>query len=242
MKIFFYIFLIICSAQYYTQAANAPQKDLGATNVISFFLKEYPEKNDFNNINKTIKECNILNNHFQTICQSYNISHNFAVFSTYAGYLSMSNTNGQISFPRKVINNSINLLISNKISPVFMFGATIAFWEIQDPTAKMYFLERSQDPTTKLFYWEAKEKPLPASNRVPVQTIVIIADPKEIYVPLGATLTRSSSNLLLPDIYVKKDIDSLANVLFVLNIKPFFSRTNQIFKEIPIGYESLVVA
>lgn len=241
MKIFFYFFLFTCLMQHLLNCKDTPL-DLGASNVISFFLKDYPEKDDFNNINKITKECNLLKTHFQTICNSYNISHNFAVFSTYAGYLSMSNTNGQIIFPRKVVNNSINLLVTNKLSPVFMFGATIAFWEIQDPNSKMYFFERSQDPETKLFYWEVKEKPLPASNRVPVQTIVIIADPKEIYIPLGTTITRSSANLLLPDIYVKKDINSVANILFTLNIKPFFSTTKQIFKEIPIGYESLVVA
>ncbi|MDR3645956.1 MAG: hypothetical protein P4L22_00260 [Candidatus Babeliales bacterium] len=241
MKISFYFFLIALLMQSLLQAQDALQ-NVGATNIISFFLKEYPEKAGINNVDNTIKECNILKNHFQTICQSHNISHNFAIFSTYAGYLSMSNTNGQISFPRKVINNSINLLVTNKVNPVFMFGSTIAFWEIQDPNAKMYFLERSQDKETKLFFWETKEKPLPKSNRVPVQTIILFADPKEIYVPVGATITRSSANLLLPDIYVRKNMNNLANILFVLNIKPFFSKTNQIFKEIPIGYESLVVA
>jgi len=241
MKIVFYIFTLMISLMpYFLHSQDA--SSLGATNIISFFLKEYPEKDNRDNVDKVIKECSILKNHFQTICQSHNISHNFSVFSTYAGYLSMSNTNGQIVFPRKVINNAINLLVTNKISPVFMFGSTIAFWEIQDPNAKMYYLERSQDKTTKLFFWETKEKPLPKSNRTPVQTIVILADPKEIYVPIGATLTRSSANLLLPDIYVRKNIDNLANILFVLNIKPFFSKTNQIFKEIPLGYESLVIA
>ncbi len=251
MKIFFYFpvrqnfslvgFLIALSlGPHYLHAANT-ESAMGSTSIISFFIKEYPEKSNVKNVNKTIKECSLLKNHFQTICKSYDISHNFAIFSTYAGYLSMSNINGQIVFPRKVVNDSVNLLVTNKIRPVFMFGSTIAFWEIQDPDSKMYLLEREQDKDTKLFFWQTKEKQLPASKRVPVQTIIIIAEPKEIYVPIGATPTKHSANLILPDIYVRKNIDNISNILFVLNIKPFFSKTNQIFKEIPIGYESLIV-
>lgn len=241
MKIFFYLFLLISSLIYKTANCADTKPILGSTNIISFFIKEYPEKSETNNVDKVIKECSLLKRHFKTICQSFNVSHNFAVFSSYAGYLSMSNSNGQIIFPRKVINDSINLLVSNNIKPIFMFASNIAYWRIQDPNSKMYFFERIKDKDTKLFYWKTTEKELPASKRIPVQTIIVFADPKEIYVPIGITPTKANANLILPDIYVKNDINTLNNLLFVINMKPLFSNTKQIFKQIPLGYESLVV-
>lgn len=193
--------------------------------IITLFLQEFPEQN-----NDEITE--------PENCDEPKINLLNSVFATYAGYITNSDKNGQITFPRRTKNNSFNLLVTNQIYPIFMFQATIAFWQLASQKAKMYKIEKKQDEETELFYWQVQERDLPESKQVPIHTITILADPKEIYVPTGLTPTNKSNQVLLPDIYVKKNLDIIKNTLLVLTIKNFFSQIKKTYQERPLGYRS----
>lgn len=225
-----------------------PQK---TDNIITFFIDEYPEDDNLilsenKNINKNLsnqeikKLCLLFDK--KTNCETIQFPFNYGIFATYAGYLALSDLNGQITFPRKTQKNSINLLITTKISPIFMLKNTIAYWEINDITqAKMYKIERKQDKETLKYYWDVQEKDAPKNNKIPIHTIIIFANPKSIYVPIGITPTKNNTQLVLPKIYAKKDINLIRNALFILTIKPFFSSIKKIYKERPLGYEMHIV-
>lgn len=218
------------------------------SNIITFFIDEYPEIND---IDSYLEKTHFSHEEMRSICllldkqrdcNSLEFPFNYGIFATYAGYLGLSDLNGQITFPRKTQKNSLNLLVTTKISPVFMLRNTIAYWEIKDHApAKMYKLEKKQDHETKLFYWEVQEKNIPKNNKIPIHTIIIIANPDNIYVPIGITPTANSSQFILPKIYAKKDFSHIRNALFILNIRPFFSSIKQIHKERPLGYEMHII-
>lgn len=196
--------------------------------VITLFVQEYPEEN-----NNKIED--------NTNCDEPKINLINGIFATYAGYITNSDKNGQITFPRRTKNNSFNLLITNQIYPIFMFQATIAFWQLASQKAKMYKIEKKQDEETELFYWQVQERNLPESKQVPIHTVTILADPKDIYVPTGLTLTNKSNQVILPDIYVKKNLDIIKNTLFVLTIKNFFSQIKKTYQERPLGYRSHIL-
>jgi len=122
-----------------------------------------------------------------------------------------------------------------------MFQATIAFWQLASQKAKMYKIEKKQDKETELYFWQVQERTLPESNHIPIHTITILADPKDIYVPLGLTLANKSNQVLLPDIYVKKSLDIIKNTLLVLTIKNFFSQIKKVYQDRPLGYRSHIL-
>ena len=209
-------------------------------NVITFFIDEYPEASTNKTNQAEIKKiCTVFD--LKTSCDGIEFPFYYGIFATYAGYLGLSDFEGQISFPRKTQQNSINLLVSNNISPVFMLGNTIAYWEIKDPSmAKMYKIEKKHDEELNIYYWNVQEKALPKNNRVPIHTIVIFANPESIFIPIGVTPTKPNSQFILPTIYAKNDYSHLKNSLFLLKIKPFFSSVKKLFKDIPLGHEMLI--
>lgn len=159
------------------------------------------------------------------------------IFSTYAGYVAMSNNDGQTTFPKKLVQPMLYLLITNKITPVLMAGNTIHHWEIAAP-AKMYKVERLHNEFETLFYWNVQEVPTPETGRIPLEAITILAKPNNIYVPEGITLTNDNTNLLLPTIFVKKGININSNALYMLNIRQFFGQTHPAHKKETQSYLS----
>jgi hypothetical protein len=163
------------------------------------------------------------------------------IFSTYGGWLAMSNHDGQTTFLRKHINPVIYLLITSKITPMMMAGNTIHHWTIEEKTdAKMYKMERLHDAGEELFYWLTEEVPLPENGILPNESITILARPQNVYVPEGITLTEDSPNLILPTIYIKKGIKTNTNALYILNLRQFFGPLQTAYKKGPARNINLI--
>lgn len=214
---------------------NINAQDVG--HLITFFITPYPDEkistiDDF----QADQLCNIIN------CHMLNLPINFGIFCTYLGYMTYSNYIGQVIFPRKTVKDSLNLLITNDIEPIFMLKNTIAYWKIfDDASAKMYKLDRKQDNETKLFYWNVQEKQLPKKNKIPLHTIIILANPDDIFLGSGIIQTTGGPQLVLPNIYIKYNKNYVSNALFTLSIKPFFSQIKKIYNERPIGYAEHII-
>lgn len=177
------------------------------------------------------------------------------IFVTYAGYLRVSDTVGEIAFPYKQTKPIINILVTSKIIPIMMAGNTVHHWEIDSNTpAAMYRFELKKDTLTQLSYWDAQVEPL--SNHkvtrvetfgitteiivIPIETMIILAKPKHIYVPIGSTPTQESANIVLPDIYVKKGLSNVSQALYAVNIKHLFGPVRYLNKAEPMRDISLI--
>ena len=97
--------------------------------------------------------------------------------------------------------------------------------------AEMYEFDQHQDPTTKLYYINAKKTKLPDDHMIPLNTIILIAKPSNVFIPEGATITQYSPNLLLPQIYIKKHFDISYNALYTLSIKQYFGLVQHDYKQ-----------
>lgn len=145
------------------------------------------------------------------------------IYTTYNGYITISDENGEVQFPRKQRENEINILITTEIEPVALFENTIKHWALlpQVP-AQMYTLKEVYDPTTKGYAWESHTSDLPYNNIIPLNTIVIIAKPKNIFIPSEKVKTIKTANLTLPPMYVKKGIKIMTNGVNTLTIRHLF--------------------
>lgn len=213
--------------------------------IITFFLKPYPypANADADNTQEIIKS--IRNTGSMALQKFKNFienSHlNVGILATYSGYLAVSDFNGQITFPHKLEEPNLRLLVTNRLVPIIMFANTIHHWEIEpEVPAEMYSIERKENEETKLLYWEVAKIPLPEDRRIPLDTIIIIAKPKYVYVPLGATLTNTNPQLILPNIYIKKGITRLGNALYTLNIRHFFGPVRFSYKKEAASYQQQI--
>lgn len=154
------------------------------------------------------------------------------ILSTYAGYLALSDPDGQTTFPKKHILPFVYLLITPKITPILIASNTIHHWDIAEPhRAVMYKVERLHNEAEELYYWNITKVPIPANHRVPLESITIIMKPDHIYVPEGITLTEESNNLILPPIFVKKITKINTTALYMLNVRQFFGHSSPLYKK-----------
>ncbi len=203
--------------------------------IITFFMRPYPylpetekkitkEEAQIKSA-KLKKPGKIAKYTLRSILQS-NIAS--GIFCTYSGQLEISDQDGQVTFARRQESPNVKLLITNRVTPILMGGQTIHHWEIEGGSpARLYYVNQREDEETNIEFWDVKKIKLPANNRISLDTIIIFAKPSHIFVPEGITQIEKDTQLILPDIYVKKNIDKLSNSFYVLNLKRFFSQTKE---------------
>lgn len=172
------------------------------------------------------------------------IQNNYAagVFATYAGQLTASGTDGQILFARRQESPNIQLLITERINPIFQVEQTIHHLELEgDYPGALFSITQDREQDTEIEYWDVKRIPLPKDRKISLDTIVVFAQPTNVYVPEGITaLKHPGADLFLPDIFVKKTVDTLASSLYLLNIKRIFAQTQKTYQVKEKSYQVIV--
>ncbi len=217
----------------------------GTDSIVTMFIQKYPylsksqvaqvkqKPNQFDPVkySKALKQPNFL---YKDVIKSYKSKHELpTIMCMYAGNIALSTPDGQISFPRLQQKSEMYILVTDKIIPAYMIApATIANWMI-DPKVptEMYLMKLEYDKKTNLSYWQTSKVELPKDNNIPLNTLIFIADPSTMYIPLGATITDQSSNIVLPTIYIKKDFCFIKNTLFTLATNQYFRDTNPSVKQ-----------
>lgn len=234
MKYFVSIFYIVACFLYYPS--------ITAEAVITFFMQPYPElsrEGTAQEMSANLKKVGkIASQRLHNILNKEVIS---GIFSTYGGFLSTSNTNGQTFFPRRHEKPFVYILITERMTPIMMAGNTIHHWELEEKSAaSLYKIERKKDELTNVYYWDVEKEELPKDKIVPLESITIFAHPQDFYIPVGIAVTSNNSNLILPDVYVKKGIKIYQSTLYVLNLRHFFGPLNFLYEKRDAGYTSLI--
>lgn len=147
------------------------------------------------------------------------------IFSSYAGFLAVSNSTGQTTFPLRHFKPVAYYLVTPEIFPVIMFGNTIYRWELMPKApASLFKLEKKKDEDLNEYYWQVTKLPLREDKKISNKTVIIFANPSKIYIPEGITPTKDNPQLVLPDIYVKKSLHKIPEALYVLTIRQFFAK------------------
>jgi len=190
--------------------------------VITMFMTPYPEscaviKPD--KLAKLVRPDKLAQYHLST-CIAPSV---VGVISTYAGFLGISNQMGETIFPLKHSHPGFQVVITPAITPIVMHSNTLSHWELDatKPCA-IYSYERITDKQSDMTFWQVKEAEPLKGCAIDPSSIIIIANPKYVYIPIGATLTPASANLILPDIYIKAGIKKVKAGLYWLNISQFF--------------------
>ncbi len=230
MKINISTFLLILAVFFNNHSLFAEQ-------LITIFLKPYPElslKEGSEKLGPKLAKPGKLSSTRAKHILKPSIA---GIFATYGGFLTISDLNGEVSFPRKHTKPFLYLLITEKLSPIIMSGNTIHHWDLEeDAAAAMYLMEQKWDEQAGIHYWDVSQVPVPENDHVPLESLTIFADPKYIYVPLGISTLKESPHLILPDIYIKKGINLTASALFILNLSQYFGSIIPMYKKQPDRY------
>jgi hypothetical protein len=163
------------------------------------------------------------------------------VYVAYAGTFAHSNADGQILFDRKTADPKLHVLITEDIKPVpidplnekTLYGFVVA----PKAQAQQYLIERLKDPETDLYEWHVTPEPLSKDKRIPIDTIIIFANPKHVIVPIGPTATTLNESFILPDFYATEGHNSAANAFQFLKIRHYFAPVSFEYKFLPDEYQ-----
>ncbi len=157
------------------------------------------------------------------------------IYATYSGYITISDENGEIRFPRKHRDNSANIIVTQSIEPIPLFENTIQQWNlIPQEAAEMYGLVEVYDDKTKEYSWQTHRMNIPHDNKIPSSAIIILAKPKNIVIPSETVKTVKSANLMLPPVYVKKGINIMSQGVHTLTIRYLFRPVEQKIQQTPL--------
>lgn len=220
-------------------------------NIITFFIKNYPEVElpetlqvvtDYT-ISKPLVQPEYLNVK-DSNSQSNKKNDVAGIWALYQGFAEPSTPDGQIMFPRQQQSETVALVITKKITPVFIVGpATVGYWELDpDSDTEMYTISLEYDIDANTYYFLTEKVELPDDGQVSLQSIIIPADPKNVYVPEGATITEVTTNLTLPSIYIKKDFDRSYNASYTTDRRLYFKKNEYMYEENDQSVSKLIAA
>jgi hypothetical protein len=206
--------------------------------VITLFFRDYPavEESHAQKLSERLGSNKKLARHQIERIAHHNLR--AGIFGTYAGFVHASDVKGQLTFPRKHTRPFLYVIITPSIIPILMLDNTVHHWELAPgaPYA-VYTYERKKDKETKQYFWEVQQLPELKNHVIPLESLVIFAQPHYIYIPTGITLTKDNPNLILPDIYVKKGFNLINNSLYVLNISQYLGQANRFYQKKPTSYQ-----
>lgn len=142
----------------------------------------------------------------------------------YAGYIDYSDSNGLISFPLRHVSPKLYLVITQEIKLVKVKGNTISNLALgsEKIPARIYLFEKKEDKN-KQFFWQVTEQKLPVDRQLSNLSVVLLTNPKNIYVALGDFLSNDSKHIILPsNIYVVGLGGNNKILLDSLDIKRYF--------------------
>lgn len=235
--VLFFLTLIYCTI-------NSINAEI-APYIITLFIRPLPsgyKQDKSNGVKKFTSPHDILDN---VIHKQLNLNNlHSGIYASYAGFVDRSDQNGELRFPKKVTSDKLHLLITEDIKAVLVDPIrrkTISGFVI-DPNveSRYYLLSREKDPETDLTSWNIKEEKLMPGKKLPYDTITIFSNPNDIIVPLGNIVTTDSQNLVLPDIYVDKDLNSTLNALRFLKIRHFFAPIKTVYNFKPDIYQERI--
>ena len=218
----YYYFLILLLGASFSPITSDP--------IVCFFFKA--EQNIDIIADNLKKPGNLAHHSIHKIVQHVPIA---GIYATYSGYIATSNETGEVRFPRKHRENNITIIVTPAIEPIALFDNTLLHWKLLPHVpAEMYKLQETYNSTNKEYEWTSQKIDLPIDNTIPLAAIVILAKPKNVFIPSETTKTLKSANLVLPPIYVKKGINIMTEGINTLIFRHLFRPVEEKAKQEPV--------
>ncbi len=157
------------------------------------------------------------------------------IIVTYYGNKATSNKDGQVIFPlyqqlpsvKKGKKLIIYLMICPIANPQMLLHATVDRFTLPKNTPyDLYIIEKIYDQDTQSYLWITKKGHL-KNDIIPLKTIIVHANPDDIVIHSGATLTDGSPHIVLPTFLVNNSINTTNHALQFIQNGQFFAPVNR---------------
>jgi len=160
------------------------------------------------------------------------------IYVSYAGFVTHSDYNGQVSFPLKYAHDNFTIIVTESIKPVLLFSNTVHHLEFAENTpAVMYsFTEEKRD---KKAVWVVKKVAI-TDHKIPDNALIIFSQPSHIIIAEGIFKADEGPNVILPHIYVAENTPLSVNALQFVKLAKFFAPVVKAFGYAPERYADII--
>lgn len=163
------------------------------------------------------------------------------IYVIYHGMVTHSDFNGQVIFPLQQMSDTLQVIVTNAIRPVLLFGNTVHHLELEaDHPAAFYTYHRTVDEEEKTYRWEIKKNQTPPKKHIPDDALVIIAKPSDIIMHEGLFITEKSANVILPPLSVVDTLLTTDLAFQFLKVAKFFEPVHKAWSFAPDRYATLI--
>lgn len=160
------------------------------------------------------------------------------IYVTYAGYVTHSDYNGQVSFPLKHPDNEFYVVVTESIKPVLLFSNTVQQLElVENVPAASYSFTLAQE--NKKPVWIVKKLPV-TGYKIPDNALIIFSQPENIFVAEGTFKADQGPNAVLPHLYVAQTTPLSTNAIQFIKSAKFFAPVMKAFGYAPERYADII--
>lgn len=173
----------------------------------------------------------------------YNAAYLPGLLATYGGFVTQSDHNGEIIFPRLSEQNEIRCVFTQKVRPVIFRGSTIKHFVVDPETPiSLYKFKRIHDTEHNVYVWEIIPEELGPSHQLQPLDMVFFVKPKHVILePHQLIVTHNDVNMVLPDILVKKKIRPAYSALNFVKASKYFAPVQYAYRTAPDRYAQQLV-
>lgn len=196
----------------------------------AFFFQEHAQR-----LSKSVaKPGSIARKKFHLVAQKdFSVA---GLLALYGGFFTFSDPSGLIMFPLLHAASSITIAVTPKVTPIVMIQNTIHHWEVEDDTPiALYTITHTKDPLTHIAFVTVESIPIPADKILKPEVLILLDNPSNVYIPLGASIAEDSPHFLVPDVYIKKS-PSPTVPLYLLPINHYFGTFTPQYKQLTTEY------
>lgn len=149
------------------------------------------------------------------------------IYAIYMGSVATSDGNGQISFLRRHLSDQVTFIVTRSLQPILSGATTVHHFIVSPNEPVAYYLmeRRSEHDQKNTSKWVVRKMETPQNRSVPLDAIVLIANPEHIVVPEESFTSTQSANLLLPTVYALPTLTRGINALYFLQFNRYFAPT-----------------
>ncbi len=129
------------------------------------------------------------------------------IFAYYRGLVVISDIQGLIMFPRLEQDRNLTVVIASDIEPMrFTSDRPSSFSVSRSIPSEWYMCSAVEDVNSGMLTWKAEKITPPQDMKIPINALIIIANPKVLFFSSDPLTVPFSENFMLPDLFATEEL------------------------------------
>lgn len=203
-------------------AVERPGPESASPHAISFFFKPAARISTEPTTEELLQ---VISNpgplHHRLIYQKNTARYTSGIFVLYEGRVTYSDADGKVILPRLTADETITVIVTERITPVIKHGNTVSYFQLKDAYPASFYQFSRMKKAGKMVWKVSRDET--TTLHVPTNAIIILALPTALTINEGIFPATPGPNLILPSIFVNSVIPTQDSAIAEITLSRFFA-------------------